>query len=153
MTYEAVNLVAAVLRADAGVQGSFAPGGVPVFEGDESVPATPPGTEWVRIVVREPVNPFGAVANAALVNIAPVEVRVELARSTNPRWRPHPLAAAIHARAYTALVGRLLPFKFAAQRDGITIDRPAPSAAFVALDNLYGTTAVYRIPLAPVGTT
>lgn len=149
---ELPGALAALLRASATLQGLM-PGGVAVYESDESVPgeaAEVSGTPWLRLVVREPVNPYGSPLGPSLARNAPVEVVAEASADGPTGWPPRKMVSAAHSAAYAALVGQRLDLDYAHAAGEVFCAHSPSTAAYDADARAYYATAVFRLLLTPL---
>lgn len=150
---ELPGALAALLRAPSAALQGLMPGGVAVYESDESVPgeaAEVSGTPWLRVVVREPVNPYGSALGPSLARVAPVELVAEASADGPEGWPPRKMVAAAHAAAYADLVGQRLDLDYAHAAGEVFCSHSPPTAAYDADVRAYYATAVYRLLLTPL---
>ena len=127
--------------------------GVTVFEGERAVRSDKtqkgPGGEFLRLIVREPVNPYGQPLAPSIEVTANVEVVAEASEAGPDGWDPEVMVRAAQSAAYRAIVGQHLSLTYSHHRGGIWGAFPTTAPAYDADARVLYTVARYRARLAP----
>lgn len=158
-TGEVVGKVATLLRVETALVNLMPVGpdgsvGVAVFEGERAVRSDKTkrgkGGEFLRVIVREPVNPYGPPLAPSIEVTANVEVVVEASEAGPTGWDPDVLLRAAQSAVYRALVGQHLDLKHSHHRGGLWAASPPSPPAFDADLGVHYSIARYRAHLAPL---
>lgn len=140
--FEAIEAIRDLIAADATLTAAIGGAGY-VYEHRVS---EPPGGQWKRVVVRQPVFGEGSRVNVSRTQGVRIDVMVEVQEQVE---KPDTFLAQAHELIFAAIVGQTLTLTRGAQIGHVQPYQTATAAAYDEGDHSFYSTAGYIVAMMP----